>query len=391
MRKRQPLYRQIYQSLLKDIQKGIYPPGAQIPTENELSERFGVSRITSKRALAQLAQEGVIERIPGRGSFVRQDVSAMSHAYLNGPVPGTKRIGFIAQDLGISYGLGLLAGIEEATRALDMGLMIRRTAGDAAAERRAVDEMMAHQVDGLIVFPVNGEQYNPALLRLHLAGFPVVLVDRYFRGIDIPSVGTENELMAKEAVSFLIDDGHRHIALLSPPPEYTVTIEDRIKGYVAAFTDHHLAIDHTLMLTNLTTALPGLSQEDAYRQDKEKLKAFLQSNPEVSALLAVEYNLARIALGVAEELGRKVPDDLAIICFDAPWTEAEESSFFTHIRQDEWGMGQQAVQLLSRLMNERSDEGRNSTGPTGVASARVVVPARFVVGRSTMKRKERAG
>lgn len=63
------LHRQIYLVLREEISRELYPSGA-LPNEEALCERFGVSRITVRRALADLAAQGVVERRHGRGTFV---------------------------------------------------------------------------------------------------------------------------------------------------------------------------------------------------------------------------------------------------------------------------------------------------------------------------------
>lgn len=65
-----PLYHQLYLQLKQQILAGDLPFGARVPGEHELLERHGVSRITCRRALAELAAEGLIERGRGRGSHV---------------------------------------------------------------------------------------------------------------------------------------------------------------------------------------------------------------------------------------------------------------------------------------------------------------------------------
>ncbi len=65
-----PLYHQIKLLLLESIHAGAYPPGIRLPTEHELCERLGVSRTPVNRALAELADEGVIIRIRRRGTFL---------------------------------------------------------------------------------------------------------------------------------------------------------------------------------------------------------------------------------------------------------------------------------------------------------------------------------
>jgi GntR family transcriptional regulator len=67
-----PLHRQLFLVLHDEIARGALTPGTALPTEQALCEQFGVSRITVRRALADLAEQGYIERRQGVGSFVRQ-------------------------------------------------------------------------------------------------------------------------------------------------------------------------------------------------------------------------------------------------------------------------------------------------------------------------------
>ncbi|MEM8986240.1 MAG: GntR family transcriptional regulator [Pseudomonadota bacterium] len=66
-----PLYHQIYTVLKNRITNGVYPFNTVLPGEQELCKSFGVSRITIKRALGELAAEGVVSRHRGRGTVVR--------------------------------------------------------------------------------------------------------------------------------------------------------------------------------------------------------------------------------------------------------------------------------------------------------------------------------
>ncbi len=65
-----PRYYQVYVTLRAWVRDGTYGPGAQIPTEADLCRHFGVSRITVRKALADLVREGWLVRHPGRGTFV---------------------------------------------------------------------------------------------------------------------------------------------------------------------------------------------------------------------------------------------------------------------------------------------------------------------------------
>ena len=70
-RSRQPLYMQAAGQLRLKIERGIWPPGSQIPIIEELQAEFGLSRATIREALDMLQREGLIERFRGKGTFVR--------------------------------------------------------------------------------------------------------------------------------------------------------------------------------------------------------------------------------------------------------------------------------------------------------------------------------
>ena len=65
-----PLYHQLMQRITADIERGTYPTGSRIPPEHELEQLYQVSRVTVRRALAELTSEGLLERKQGKGTFV---------------------------------------------------------------------------------------------------------------------------------------------------------------------------------------------------------------------------------------------------------------------------------------------------------------------------------
>ncbi len=65
-----PLYWQIEDDLRRKIQEGMWPPGARLPSEQELGQLYRASRITIRQALGNIAADGLVSREPGRGTFV---------------------------------------------------------------------------------------------------------------------------------------------------------------------------------------------------------------------------------------------------------------------------------------------------------------------------------
>lgn len=66
-----PLYRQVHDQIRQRISAGVYPRGSALPSETRLSQEFGVSQITVRRALHELALDGLVDRRQGIGNLVR--------------------------------------------------------------------------------------------------------------------------------------------------------------------------------------------------------------------------------------------------------------------------------------------------------------------------------
>ncbi|WP_251554243.1 GntR family transcriptional regulator [Neobacillus muris] len=68
-----PLYQQLANLLRDQIHKGDLKIGDRIPSEAELGKMYGISRITIRQALAELEKEGLLEKIPGKGTFIKNN------------------------------------------------------------------------------------------------------------------------------------------------------------------------------------------------------------------------------------------------------------------------------------------------------------------------------
>ncbi len=68
-----PLYLQLMSRLKNDIMAGVYAPGERIPSEQLLCDTYGVSRVTVRKAMLDLVQEGLLVRRQGKGTFVAQE------------------------------------------------------------------------------------------------------------------------------------------------------------------------------------------------------------------------------------------------------------------------------------------------------------------------------
>lgn len=111
------LWRQIAQALEADIASGVYPPGAQLPTEARLAQRFNVNRHTLRRAIGHLQMAGHVRVEQGRGTFVQagtMDMRVGGHAHgsydENAHRSRLLRTGLVRADPQSARSLGLKVG-----------------------------------------------------------------------------------------------------------------------------------------------------------------------------------------------------------------------------------------------------------------------------------------
>jgi DNA-binding LacI/PurR family transcriptional regulator len=343
------LYQQLYDYVLDEIRTGRLSMGDRVPSEMELAQLFGVSRITSKKALQTLNRDGVVERIIGKGSFVAAQLPALESLASPERAPRSRRagrscIGFVLPAFSPAFEIGLLEGVEARAAELGLNLIVRRTHGRQDVEEQVIDSLMNSElVDGLIVFAVNGDYYNRSLLRLVLDRVPLVLADRALNGIAACAVTTDNHAAALELTGTLLAMGHEHLAFVSAPVNNTTSLEGRLEGFRGAFA--HLGrsenTQHFLTTLRSTPNMPSVSGDtDA---DREAIAQLLDEHPEITAFVAAEYQFAVLVHEVLASLGRL--DGRTIACFDMPDLPFAPHDFL-HVRQDERAMGRLAVDLL---------------------------------------------
>lgn len=134
-----PLYHQLEQDLIARINSGAYKPGCMLPTEEQLCQAYGVSRITVRKALESLEAQGVIRRRRGVGSFVADRSSTFHAVHLTGSLDAFLMSAYELQPMVVSLEERvapeeILAefGLEPGARLLRLELISRTQQGPTA-------------------------------------------------------------------------------------------------------------------------------------------------------------------------------------------------------------------------------------------------------------------
>ncbi len=238
-----PFNLQVARILRQEIKAGQYPPDTPFPGEDVLAGRFGVSKDVIRVSLRNLAGEGLINRVRGRGTFVREAaVSTRTdfvHLHLFQADYSAARIIAAIQEPLQARGLRLAVQTVECT---NLGIEARVLESAASSECRVI--VASPAVDG------RDRDNRRLYARIMRRGTPLVLIDRQVPGCAADQVYFDYIGSMRRAVTGLLEDGCRNPAFLVSHTNYRVG-RQRLEGMRAAYLEQgrpfpeHMVFDLT--------------------------------------------------------------------------------------------------------------------------------------------------
>ncbi len=94
-----PIYHQLYECLKKRIKNGEFKVGEYLPSENSLADFYDVSRLTVRQALSKLVEDGIVEKLRGKGTRVKNEKNVENLTELSGFTDEARRNGYIPSSI----------------------------------------------------------------------------------------------------------------------------------------------------------------------------------------------------------------------------------------------------------------------------------------------------
>lgn len=346
----EPLYQQAAGYLRERLADGTYPPDSALPSEMELMSLLGVSRPTVRHALELLIEEGRIARVPGRGTYAT-DPPARASARRTGC------LGLIVMEMRDFFIMRIVNGAEYAASQQDYRLLLCNSGNEIGSEQRHLREMWQEgQVDGFLIMPADSPRAHRTLAEFAADGVPLVLMDRYFEGLDAPFVVADDLRGGYLVARHLIELGHRRIGFISRPNLYVSSVALRLQGYRRALEEEGLGFDPSLVFQGL---LPYRSEVQVLEKssprladfEQEAIRGFLARPDRPTALFACNDVIAIQVMEVCRELGLSIPEDIALVGYADEEVASLVTPPLTTVRQRPYDIGASAAAKLLDLLS----------------------------------------
>lgn len=328
-----PLYRQVMLRIKDDIAKGILSPGSQLPIEPELALKYKVSRITIRRVLQMLSNEGLVARRKGKGTFITD--------------PGRDKLPLALGIISFSdvflesneYDSNILKGI---TMELDANIPLTTVYWRKGME----SSRLKNEFKGLFLLHPT-EKFDQEVRNILTENIPVVFVsstpNKKYKN---PKVSVDNYSGAKEAMEYLVKKGRRQIAFISGSVRKS-SVAERFKAYKDVLKKNRIPYDKSLVLH-----MDNSDEKCGF----DATRLLLDQAKQPDAIFSCTDLMALGAMRAVKDNDISIPDDISIIGFDnsaiAPYLDPP----LTTVNSDTEAIGRKAVEQLLNLLDGKNIE-----------------------------------
>jgi LacI family transcriptional regulator len=268
-------------------------------TLTDVAKRAGVSIATASKALN--SRDEVAPATRRRVQQAAEELSFQPNVLARGLISGnTRTIGLLTDELSAArFAIPVLLGAENALGNEQMSVLLCDARGDAIRRRHYIRTLLARQVDGFIILG-DANDLRPS------RDIPVPVVYAYGESDDPGdlSVIADDAGGARLAAEHLVSLGRRRIAHITGDP-----------GYRAA-RDRAAALREVLDANDLPLVGDPLFGQWSQRWGRHATARLLAAHPDVDAIFCGSDQIASGAAEALRELGRSVPDDVALVGYD---------------------------------------------------------------------------
>lgn len=260
----------------------------------------------------------------------------------------TNTVGVIVPEMVTPFASRVISGIQEVLYANGIKVIIADSGEDPEKEKENLNLMERFMVDGIIISLCSYKKNREEYLRLQKAEMPMAFYDRIPYGMDVPQVIVDDYMKSFFLVERLIRGGRKRIVHIQGPDDVYNSIE-RVRGYKDALAKFNIPFEEQRVIQ------AGLTFEDGKSVADELLKRGISFD----AVFAFTDTLAIGAMNRLRELGKKIPEEVAVASFSGTELSAIVYPKLTTVEPPLFQMGKNAAELILEKIKNPSAPNRS--------------------------------
>jgi LacI family transcriptional regulator len=337
---------------------------AMAVTMKDIAQALGVSVVTVSKVMRDHADIGAETR--RRVLAKAQELNYRPNLTARSLVTGqSKQVGVIVPTLLHPFFADVLETLSSTMKEDGYAVMISSSMEDPAIEEAAIEQLLGHRMDGLIVASCSFS--SAKFQQLKEQEIPFVLIDRFFPDFRTNFVGVDDHLVGRMATEHLIAMGCKRIAHIRGL-EFTTGV-GRFEGYRQALERHGMRLDPGLVSPYMTA--DGRDWQQSYFA----MHNLLAGKPP-DGVFCYNDPMAIAAIDVVLEAGLRIPEDIAFIGCDNLHYSSSLKAPLSSMDHHSSEIGARAAKMLLRLLKDKSSK----------ASRRVVLQPSLVIRESSLRR-----
>jgi len=276
-----------------------------------------------------------------------------------------KSIGIIIKDLNYPFYTSIATGVKEYANSRGYSVIVTSSENDHEYEKKLSHLFSAKDIKGTIIAPiVEGTAEIEHLFQLKMINYPFVLLEDV-KGIQANIVAIDNIRAIKQAVKYLIDNGHTKIIHFTGPPNSSHT-QERIEGFRHAFSERTLVFHNDMIIP------VGSNYQESYTKTIEYFR-HLSREDYPTAIVCFNDQQALAVMAALKAINIRVPDDISIIGNDDIYYARIYPVPLTTIKAPQHEIGRRAAEILIQ----------NIESPSLLPVQRVVLETELVIRESS--------
>lgn len=315
-------------------------------TINEVAKKAGVSTATVSRVLNE--QIGYSEKTKEKVLKAMKELNYSPNAMARGLASKTTAtIGVLVPYIPTDIASTILYGLEVAAGDKGYSVIISNTGKDGERTTKSLEIMSEKRVDGIVIIsePIKEEYYKT----LESMKIPLVLVSTMSYKHSMSFVKVDDIQAAYTATQYLIEAGHKKIAMISGYEDDLIAGKPRLEGYINALKDYGIEIDYSIIKYGDFSYKSGIKCMEELIE-----KGIVEGKNKFTAVFAASDYMAVGALKAAHTNDIKVPEDISIIGYDNTQVSEMAIPSLTVVAQPFEAMGQKAAEKLISTIEKKT-------------------------------------